>query len=572
MNDESENPIPEATVSRSGGGAWVIWLIPLTALLIGAWLVYQSWSEQGPVVTIRFADASGIEPRKTRIKLREVDVGVVEDVQFSNDLKSVVVTGSLQKNLAHVLTDSTRFWVVRPRIGSAGVSGLGTLVSGGYIAMDPGEGGQRQRDFVGLDEPPSLVSGNPGTAYTLVAKGLGSLTIGSKVYFRQIPVGEVTAYRLTDDRSSVEVDIFVFSPNDASIRRATRFWNSSGVNLNLDAQGLRLEVESLAALATGGISFDTPAEAKDFPRARQGSVFTLYKSEADSREASINVSLPYLLYFQDTVRGLSVGAPVEFRGIRVGSVTRIRIRHLADSDRVEIPVQIELEPDRIPIAGDYTISDGERLERLNEITEKLVAKGLRAQLQTGNLLTGSLYVEFDLYPDAPPARIRKEGAISVLPTRPNTLASITTSVRNVLTRLEEFPIKRIGDDIGKSVAGLNSLINDPALGKAIGELSSASAELKKLIASLDREAAPMLRSFDGVAGDARKTVNQARNAMVQAEKTLAALQGLVGEDSPVRSRLVETLEELSGAARSIRLVADYLERYPEALIRGKSPN
>ena len=532
-NPDNLDQLPEAVVDTEHKGFPVVWLLPIVALAVGGWLLYKTFSEKGPQVVISFHTAEGIEEGKTKIKYRDVTIGQVLTVRFADDLSRVLVTGELVPGMERHLSDATKFWVVRPRVGGGQVSGLGTLISGAYIAMDPRAGGKSVRNFAGLEKPPIVTSDVEGTSYRLRASKLGSLSVGSPVYFRQIVVGEVTEHQLAENHEYVDIGIFVRSPHDQFVRRGSRFWNVGGVDLSLDASGISVQMESLLALMTGGIAFETPIELSDSGKAPENKLFTLYENYAKSVEQPITEGFPFVLNFTDTLRGLSVGAPVELRGIRIGTVTAIEPRLVEEAGEVRIPVRIDLEPERTLTAAEREGLDEEALKkRLQEHIAYLVERGLRARLQTGNLLTGQLFVEFDLFRDEEPARVNFAGEHPELPTLPRPLAGITASVSRLLEQLEQLPLKQTVKDLDALVASVNSLVE-----------------------RMDQE-------MPGLAQDSRATLQAAAD-------TLSALEGLASKDGEIGNQLYNALSELRAAARSIRVMSEYLERHPEALLKGK---
>jgi paraquat-inducible protein B len=552
-----------------------IWLLPIVAAVLGLWIVYQDYAEKGPLVTIRFANAAGIEPKKTRVKYRDVDAGMVEEVRFSRDLSEVVIGVRLDKAFAGRITESTRFWVVRPRIEGLRISGLGTLISGAYLTMDLGEGGAEKRHFVGLEEPRSILSDVAGTFFRLQAPGLGSLASGSPIYFRQIAVGEVVNYRMASDHSHVEIDIFIRAPHDSQVRENSRFWNVSGVELDLSSKGLRLGVESLAALVAGGVAFRTPQTLEAGPRAAPGYRFTLFANADESGEEPITITQPYLLHFDDSLRGLTVGAPVEFRGLRVGTVTDIAFEGRAAEGPIRTAVQVALEPERVPMAvgaddvAFEVLSDQEKLRRVRLLIDRSVAAGMRARLETGNLLTGQLFVELDFIADAAPAEVGYDQAVPEIPTAPSTFRGIAQSLSRVLAKLEGLPLAEIGRHLEETAAGANRLVNNDDLSQAGVHLASALRRLDEVMAILQSETAPIASNLGQAALDARALLAATERAVRKAETTLASLDGLVSEDGSIGHEMLNMMMELSAAARSVRLMADYLERHPEALIKGK---
>ncbi len=568
VDADSDQGLPEADVSSGRRGPSMVWLVPLVAVIVGAWLVYKTLSEQGPTITILFETAEGIEAGKTRIKYLNVDLGVVKSMRLSKDdsrveLKAELVLGSESK-----LSDTTRFWVVRPRIEGTRVSGIGTLLGGAYIGMDPGEGGEARWEFDGLEEPPKLLSHRQGSLYHLHAPRLGSVSIGSPVYYRQFKVGDVISADMAGDHSRVDIEIFVDSPHDKYVRRTSRFWNASGIELNATSEGVNLDMESLASLVQGGIAFETPEAIGGGEQAPEGNVFPLYQDQKESRERPIVIQVPYLAYFDDTVRGLTVGAPVEFRGIRIGTVKDIRIKRDRTAGKIQIGVLFGIEPERLEFDNGESSDAGTQAEL--EMARKLVAGGLRAQLVTGNLLTGQLFVNLDFFPDAERSEITMEDGYPVLPTVSGTLKGITRSLSNILAKLERLPIEELGRNLEETAAGVNRLVNSGELQSAMTKLDTALAKADALLGNVNQRAGPLLESATRVSTGTEALVKEATAAAAQTEKTVAAFEDVTAEDGPVGSELQRTLKELAGAARAIRIMAEYLERHPEALLKGKN--
>jgi len=555
----------------------IVWLLPLVAALTGAWMVYRNYVGQGPLITVGFANAEGIAANKTQVRYRDVEVGLVEDVRFSDDLARVVVRVRLDREFEDRITESTRFWVVRPRIEGLRISGLETLISGAYITLDLGRGGAPKTRFKGLEEPRSILSDTPGTFFTLQASGLGSLAVGSPVYFRQITVGEVVKYRLAEDHSRVEIDIFVRAPHDAYVCENSLFWNVSGVDLDLSARGLRVELESLAALLAGGVAFDTPLAEAAGPRASAGAVFALFRNRDAGREGPITVAQPYVLNFEETIRGLEPGAPVEFRGLRVGTVTGIGFDGRAESGPVRTPVTIAIEPERAHLTDDMREASGfgqldgeEKKRRVRRLIERTVAAGLRARLQTGNLLTGQMFVELDFVPNAAVAVVDYSGPIPELPTAPGTFGSLTRGLSRLLAKLGNLPLEEIGQHLAATAGGLDHLVNREEVGRVVTELDRGLLQLNRVLGILASDTGPMLHSVAEAGRYMSGLITATGQVVKRAETTLGTLERSLSDNGPLGRELIKALEELAVAARSIRTMADYLERHPEALIRGKA--
>lgn len=528
-----------------------IWIFPIVAIAIGGWLVYQTLAERGPTITISFESADGIEEGKTKVKYREVDVGVVETVSIKEDFSGVLVTVQIRKEATSYLTENARFWVVRPQVGTRGITGLGTLVSGAFIEIEPGRSGDAMRDFTGLESPPVITTDDPGKEFVLITEKLGSYSTGSPVYYRGLEVGEVLGHRLTENRREFEVYVFVHQPHDELIRSNTRFWNVSGINVSIDADGMNLNVESLQALALGGIAFDTPGDLAAGTPSEAGEVFRLYDTEDAIEEAVFAETFRWIAYFDGSVRGLSKGAPVEFKGIRIGEVVDVRLVFERSSGQHRIPVLLDIEPERVSVTGEGTV--GRTINRDQHLTDmnRLIAAGLRARLKGGNLITGQLLVDLDFFPDED-AMMRGTGDIPEIPTVPRSIEEITQSVTALLDKIQGLPLNELTESLTNTAKSVETLVSSDEIPSAIRSLDETLATLNRVVSNVDSQIAP-----------------EAQSALSEARLTLQTTREALSPDSPLRYDLETTLRELAAAARSIRLLAEYLESNPNALIYGR---
>jgi len=531
--------IPEAVVaSRWHTAPWLVWLIPLIAALVGGWIFVHSITNRGPVITITFKNAEGLEAGKTKIKYKEVDIGDVKSIALSKDRSRVIVTAQLAKGTDSFLREDTHFWVVRPRIGAGGISGLSTLLSGSYIGLDAGKSEEERDDFVGLDVAPLVLTDLPGRQFVLHAEHMGSLDVGSSIYFRHIEVGQVIAYDLDKQGKGVVIHIFINAPYDQYVTTNTRFWNASGIEVSLDASGVKVQTESLASIIAGGITFQTPPDLPVTAPANENAPFTLFADRDLAMKHADNEVRKILLYFKESVRGLIPGAPVDFRGIVIGEVAAIGLEYDKQQKIFLFPVEINLYPERL---RSHYRKGAERADHDvaadREVLDKLVEHGLRAQLKSGNLLTGMLYVALDFYPEAPPAKLDWNKQPLVLATVPGTLEELQTTLLHISRKLDNIPIDDMAADLHKAIKSLDTT------------LQSTDLLVKRLHAD--------------VAPEAKTTLEQARKTLAAAEKVLAS-------DAPVQQDLRDALREISRAADSMRTLTDYLDRHPESLIRGKT--
>jgi len=533
MNEQQvEEMSPSGTaqaVVQAKKGISIVWVVPLVAILIGGWLAYKAITEKGPTITITFETAEGLEAGKTKIKYKDVEVGQVVSITLGKDLDHVIVTADLVKDSESHLTENTRFWVARARIGAGQVSDLGTLFSGAYIGIDPGKPGKPSWSFKGLETPPVVTADLLGRHFILQAEKLSSLDVGWPIYYRQIKVGQIVAYELKKDGQAFEIKIFIHAPYHEYVRENTRFYNAGGLNVSLDAGGIKVDTESFVTLMIGGVAFETPKNSEPSPAAKEGDTFRLYEKREEIYEKTYVRKTRWLLNFDGSVRGLSIGAPVEFKGIEVGKVIDIKLEFDYDKLAFQIPVVIELEPGRLKTIGTLAVDR----RRANEI---LVEKGLRAQLKQGNLLTGQLYIDIDIHPDEPPQTVKYDGEYPEIPTIPTPLEEITKSVTNIVDKLDRIPLEQIGNDLRDTMA----------------HLKKSSEQLQKLMQNIDEKVAPA-----------------ATATLEKTETTLTKVGRLLDAESPTGYELKRALSELADAAESINVLMDYLERHPESLVYGK---
>lgn len=501
-----------------------IWVVPAIAAAIGLALVAKTFLDRGPVIEVSFTSARGIEPGKTDLRFRDVKIGQVRSLRISRDHSHILATIDLNKEARGFAASDSRFWVVRPRFAGANISGLETVLSGVYIGVDGGRSGQSQREFVGLEEPPAVTSDVPGRRYRLRADDIGSLDIGSPVYYHRIPVGHVESYALEADGGHIMLGIFVKAPYDRYVTPGSRFWHASGVDLRIDANGLKVETQSLSTILMGGVAFESPdlRDVSDTSAvAEDGRLFSLAANHADARKAPDGVSITLAMHFSQSVRGLTVGAPVDFRGVEIGQVRSLGIAFDPEIQEYTVPVVVEVYPDRLGVIDPrhpLTQDDDRR-----SVLADLIRRGLRAQLKTGSLLTGQKYVSFDFYPKAPPVRFDPKLNPPELPTIPGDLEELQKQLQDILTKLNRLPLEQLAGDIHKTLVTLEALESHT-----------------------DNEVLPEIRD------------------------SLRVLQQSMAPDAPLQQDSRATLQNLNAMTRSLKTLTDTLNKQPESLLRGKN--
>jgi paraquat-inducible protein B len=538
----------------------LIWAIPFVTILIGAWLAYSIISQRGSLITITFETAEGLQANQSHVRHKDVDMGVVQKVRLSPDMKRVQVTVRMNREAEPLLTDRAQFWVVRPRFFAGAISGLQTLFSGSYIDLLPGTEGsaEQQREFVGLENPPVLQSDVPGRTFLLKASRIGSLNLGSPIVFRDLEVGEVLGWDVGEMAREITVHAFVREPFDKYVHDNSRFWNASGAKVQLGANGLQLQIESLRAVILGGITFDTPDDPKITEESEADHAFPLYPNDDAAAASSYTRSVPFVANFTGSVSGLAAGSPVTLHGLRIGEVSSVSLVYNRSIDNVVVPVHFSLEPERIAMLDLPVDRD------LDTRMSNLLRRGLRVKLETGNILTGQKQLAMDIYHNAGAGgELAKEGDAYVVPVLGGSADDVATAATNLVNRLNDIPFESIGNNLDLTLAGVNALVNDKQLGDTLAALRSMLTSTQALVNGLNNGLTPAMQRLPAIANGLEDTVKRT-------DKLVGSLENGYGNDSRFSRDVGRMMSQLSDAARSIRVLADLLSRHPEALIRGRT--
>ncbi len=498
--------LPQATVvPKKRARLSVVWIIPILVALVAIGVAIQRILNEGPTINIVFKAAEGIEAGKTFVKYKDV-------------------------------------------VSLSGISGLSTLLSGNYIGFDAGKSDRSQRTFTALDVPP-IITGQAGRQFVLNADDLGSLAVGSPIYYRRLPVGQVIAYDLAADGKSVQIKVFVNAPYDKYVTSETRFWNASGLDVSVNANGVDVHTESVAALLVGGLAFDKPSFSSQAAGAAANSVFTLYRDRSTAMKVPDPVARRFVLHFRESLRGLAVGAPVTFLGLPAGEVASIGLSFDAAKADIRPRVVISFYPERLIASTEQGASlraqDEDKSKRDLLLKRLIEERGLRGQLRSGNLITGQLYVAFDYFANAPKVKINLSPETPELPVVPGPVVDLEAKLASILDKVDKLPLAAIGNDLKKDLEALDQTLQNA----------------KQLLSDVDVQLVPELRSdLEGL----QRTLAAVERAMNSADTTL------LGADAPAQQELRAALQEFARAAQSVRALTDYLERHPESALRGKS--
>lgn len=558
MSDQHEPTALPSASPRRPRRVSVIWLIPIVAVAIGGWLAWDTLSKEGPTITISFESGEGLQAGQSQLKYKDIVFGTVQSLTLSPDQSHVLVTVATTREAEPLLTEDTKFWVVKPRLFAGNVTGLGTLFSGVYIGMLPRKvGGQKKREFAGLEDPPVLEVNTPGRVFLLRARRLGSISLGSPVFFHDLDVGQVIKWDLTDMAETVTIHAFVRAPFDSYVHDETRFWNASGVSVKLTGAGLDVQIESLRAILLGGVAFDTAKEHSHTEASAEKHVFPLFADQDTANAASYSRKIPLLSYFSGSVRGLGPGSEVTVHGLVVGHVTDVRLTYDRAKDAVLAPVRFEVEPERVLGVG------GRAYKTPAEGVNDLVKQGLRATLQSTSLITGQQMVALDFFPNAPPATVTMEGSDFVLATAEGGgFASLQASATALLNNVNTIPFEQIGRNLDGILHSMNDATSGPQLRQALTDLASTLASTKEFAQHLDSGASPALRQLPEITAELQKTLTSTNQLML-------SLGNGYGDNTQFNRDLDRLLVQLTDAVRSMRALADLLARHPEALVKGR---
>ena len=549
--------LPHAATRRSRRIS-VIWIVPLVAVAIGAWLAWDTLSKQGPTIKIAFDGGEGLQAGQSQLKYKDIVFGTVKGLALSPDQTHVVVTVATTREAGPLLTEGTLFWVVKPRLFAGNVSGIETLLSGSYIGMLPAAtAGKSQRDFVGREDPPVLSAHVPGHTFLLKSKRIGAVSVGSPIFFRDLAVGEVLGWDIADMAEYVTIHAFVRAPYDSYVHDQTRFWNASGVSVKLGGTGVEVQMESLKALLLGGVAFETPVAEIHTAETSEDHVFPLFADREAANAASYTRKIPAISYFSGSVSGLAPGAAVTVHGLKVGEVTDVRLTYDAAKDAVLAPVRYEIEPERV-------VGVGKRVFKTDaESVQALLKQGLRASLQSASLITGQQNVALDFVTDAPEAELLMDGTDFVVPsTGGSGFAGLTASATELLNKVNTMPFDQIGKNLDGILKSVNDVAQGPQMKKALTELAGMIASAQNMVQNLNSGLSPAAKQLPEVTAGLQKT-------LANANKLVLSLDNGYGDNTKFNRDMDRLLAQANDALRSIRALSDLLARHPEALLKGR---
>lgn len=505
----------------------IVWLVPIIAALIAGYLGYRTFMEQGPLLTLSFSNADGLQAGQTQVKYKAVALGTVESIDLAKDNSHVIVKVRMNNVGERFLNSNARYWVERPRLDFSDISGFETIVSGPYISVDPGKTrGQYQDRFTGLEQPPGVRSDEPGKTYTLTAYNLGAISSGSPIFYRDVVVGEVLSYDIGDGLGPIKISIFIRSPFDNLVRPDSRFWDSSGVALGIKGGVLQLQLQSFQALFAGGITFNLPNTAQNEQPSADGAKFQLYDSKQEAEASAYRDQIKVVTYATTDVSGLTAGAPVNVLGIQVGDVTGVDLVVDPNSGEAKVRISMELQPDRI-----MALKETAEFKNPQSLFQLFVDKGMRVEIGTANYVTGQKDISLVNELNAPPAKVSQEGDAIVLPFKAGGLDKILANATDITNKVDQIPFQQIGDNFSKLLATANGTLGGPQTQQLIKQLTTT---------------------------------------LQTANTTLGDLEQGFGQDSDFQRSLQQILNQTNSTLQSLQSLTTYLNQHPQSVIFGRN--
>jgi paraquat-inducible protein B len=543
----STGEMPRASIKRVRRFS-PIWLVPIIAALVVVFLVYSNFVARGPLVTITFPTADGLVPGETLVRHKAVVLGKVEEVELSPGMRDVIAHVRIDRSAKAVLTENARFWVVRPRLSLNALSGLETLVSGAYIEIDPGlPGAKSRRAFKGLTEPPGVRSDEQGTMFVLESSRLRGVSPGAPVYYRDIEVGATIGAEL-GATEGVTMRIFLRKPYDKLVHPETRFWNASGLLINMKPEGVQIELESIQALLGGGIAFETPREFS--ASSPENAKFHLYENKEQANAELYLSHVACVTYLETSVAGLGRGSTVVLYGVQIGTVTDVRLAKDEIPGRVQVKVSFDIQPDRLAAPG----------EGVDLALTPLIHSGMRAVLDSSSLLTGQQLLSLEYVPGASSGELAKEGDAWVVPGGTGGMEALKIAAGDIAAKLRRLPIDEIGTNLNDTIKAAKRTVGGPEITKALVSLNATLNQVQTLAKHADEGLGPALARLPAISEQLQATIEKANAALGQSG---------YGADSDFHKSMERFMRQAGDAARTIRMLADYLDRHPEALLRGR---
>ncbi len=522
---EKPNLPPRAKLRRQS--FHMVWLVPIVAAIIAGYLGYRTFMEQGPLLTLSFTNADGLQAGQTQVKYKAVALGTVESIDLAKDDSHVIVKVRMNNVGERFLNSNARFWVERPRLDFSDISGFETIVSGPYISVDPGKpGGRYQAEFVGLEQPPGVRSDEPGRTYTLTAYNLGPISSGSPVFYRDVVVGEVLGYDIGNGLGPIKISVFIRAPFDDLVRADSHFWDTSGIALGIKGGVLQLQLQSIQALFAGGIAFNLPQSAQDQPASPDGAQFRLFASQQEAEASAYEDQIKVITYATTDVSGLTAGAPVNALGIQVGNVTGVELVVDPNTGQSKVRISMELQPQRI-----LAFKDNDKFKDPLSLFQLFVDKGMRVELGTASYVTGQKEISLVNEPQAPPAKVTQEGDSIVLPFKAGGLDAMLANATDITNKVDQIPFQQIGDNLNK-----------------------------------------LLKTANGTLGGAQtqQLIEQLTSTLQTANTALQDLHQGFGQDSDFQRSLQQILNQTNATLQSLQALTTYINQHPQSVIFGRN--
>ncbi len=528
-----------------------IWIVPIIAVVIAAWLGYQYISELGPKVEIVFETNEGLRAGQSLVKFRNVPIGKVEKVILNDNGNGVKVIARMDKEATKYLNDDARFWIVKPEVGLGGVSGLDTIFTGTYIELISKKSKMTKKSFIGLNQSYRKVG--DGEYFHLNASSSHGVEKGTPIFFKSMKAGYVEYVSISIDGKSVDVIIYVDKSFVSYIHKDTKFWVQSSVSISYANGKLNLNMAPMSHIMRGGIEFSSSGD-DSIKKVPYDYIFRLYKDNAVAEDKKIGLGgkaiRDYLLEFNESTAKLKKDASVKYDKFDVGRVKDISYKYNSKTHFLRGKVTMSIDTSIFYDPTDINHTGEENLEQA-------VKDGLRASMKEYDPISGLLYINLDFIDTNETKMVKHYSHYSSFPSVGRDENSIMSSINELLDSIKKLPLDKLINSIDQSVSNFSSILeeNRVVTHQIMTNLNETMVGVNKMVSD---------RGF-------KKLPSELNQTMVELQHILKSLDRVLksnGNKSLLSSQLTETLKELNKSSVETQRLLKKLDRKPNALIFG----
>jgi len=541
--------IPEIKESSKFNFVTSIWIVPFIALIIAGWLGYQYFEDRGPEIRIIFPVNESLVAGQSVVKFRNVPVGKITDIYVEQEIEGVVVVVRMNSKRSNpYLTEKAKFWIVKPEVGIGGVSGLDTLLSGTYINIYSDLGGKEDKDeYIGLSQP--YHDSKNGEYFHLLSLDGQDISVGMPIFYENIKVGQIEYTYLSLDNKSVDTIVFIDKQYAHLVHNDSKFWIKSMINVDFSKGNLDVNIAPLNFMLQGGIVFSSSGEdVNETVDAKR--IFPIYKSKTKAESKTIGSTLKnfkkYKLFTDHSTANLRKQAPVRFSGFDIGWVGEIKQNYSKATHKMTAEIVIGIDTSVFEDSSEQNSSGEVNLY-------EAVTEGLRARLDTLDLISGMLFVDLAFEEKEDNVSITEGKEYAIFPMSKEGSSSMMGSMTRIMDKLSKLPLEKL-------VNSLDKVINEAS--EPIANANEMLKELKKSAADLSEMTSK--KSFKAMPNEVNKTIKELTRTLKSTRKVIDTY----GKGSMMNEQLSYTLEILTKTSKEMEVFLRLLNRKPNSLIFG----